>query len=68
MIHRRISSREREVLEQISRGFTTQEIATNLFLSPHTIINYRKNLLEKMEVPNSAGLVRRAVELNLLLV
>lgn len=68
MVRSKISSREQEVLEQISRGFTTQEIATNLLLSPHTILTHRKNLLEKMQVPNAAGLVRRAFEMQLLLV
>lgn len=58
----RISNREFEVLEQISLGLTSKEIADALFLSPHTIEQHRKNLLTKLDVKNAAGLVRRAFE------
>ena len=62
-----LSKRESEVLELISLGLTTKEIAESLFLSDHTIISHRKNLLIKMDVKNTAGLVRRAFEKGLLI-
>ena len=58
----KISIREKEVLEKISLGHTTKEIASILFLSPHTIERHRKNLLVKMDAPNTAGLVRLGFE------
>lgn len=58
----RLSVREREVLDQISFGLTTKEIASNLYVSDHTIITHRKNLLIKMRARNTAGLIRRAFE------
>ena len=59
---KQISTREQEVLEKISFGLTTKEIASILYLSPHTIERHRKNLLLKMDVKNTAGLVRRGFE------
>ena len=61
-----ITQREHEVLELISYENTISEIAQVLFLSHHTIMTYRKNLLEKLEVKNTAGMVRRGFELGLL--
>ena len=57
-----ISPREYEILEKISYGLTTKEIASELYLSQHTVISHRKNLMEKMGVPNVAGLVRKGFE------
>jgi len=57
-----ITPRERQVLELISFGHTTKEIANNLYLSNHTIISHRKNLLDKMDARNTAGLIRKAFE------
>ncbi len=56
-----LSKREIEVLKLISQEFTTHEIADKLFLSAHTIDTHRKNLLSKLNVKNTAGLVRYAI-------
>ncbi|MDF9794769.1 DNA-binding NarL/FixJ family response regulator [Catalinimonas alkaloidigena] len=58
----RLSRREREVLELIIQEFTTQEIADKLFISQNTVETHRKNLLQKLNVRNTAGLVRFAIE------
>jgi DNA-binding NarL/FixJ family response regulator len=57
-----LSSREKEILRLIADEFTTGEIAKKLFLSTHTIETHRKNMLSKLNVRNSAGLIRYAVE------
>ena len=57
-----ITKREGEVLELISFGMTTKEIASSLFLSNHTVISHRKNLLLKMDARNVAGLIRKGFE------
>ncbi len=57
-----ISEREKEVLENISRGFTAKEIANKLFLSCHTIISHRKSLYLKLEATNSAQLVYQGIK------
>ncbi|MCB0685506.1 MAG: helix-turn-helix transcriptional regulator [Saprospiraceae bacterium] len=61
-----ISSREKEILELISFGMTTDEIAENLFVSQDTVKSHRKSLLNKMKVRNVAHLVRVAFEQGIL--
>ncbi|MBS1913034.1 MAG: response regulator transcription factor [Bacteroidetes bacterium] len=61
-----ISPREKEILAMIAREFTTNEIAERLFLSPYTVETHRKNLIHKLGVRNTAGLVRIAVQTGLI--
>lgn len=61
-----LTPREQEVLSLIVEGLTTTEIADQLFISSTTAETHRKNLLRKLEVRNTAGLVRMAYEKNLL--
>lgn len=61
-----ISQREQEVLRLVAFEKTSQEIAEELFISSHTAISHRKNLMDKLHVKNTAGLVRRGFELGLL--
>ncbi len=61
-----LSRREKEVLALILDEFTTQEIADKLFVSFGTIETHRKNMLSKTGARNTAGLVRLAIEYNLL--
>lgn len=63
-----ISSREKEILELVAYEKTTQEIAKCLFISNHTAISHRKNLMIKLDVKNTAGMIRRAFELGILTV
>ena len=62
----KISRREKEVLELIMKEHTTQEIADQLFISLKTVESHRSNLLAKLNARNTAGLVRIAMEYNLL--
>lgn len=64
-IQMNISAREYEVLKLIALENTINEIASILYISPHTVISHRKNLLYKLEVRNTAGMVRKAFELGL---
>ncbi len=57
-----ISARELDVLKLICNEQNTQEIADALFISPHTVETHRANLLLKVGVKNTAGLVKWAVE------
>jgi len=58
----KITKREQEVLDLIAEGFTNPEIAKKLFLSEHTIISHRKNLISKLQAKNSVELVKIALE------
>ena len=60
-----LTPREAEIIRYISAGMTNQEIAAKLFLSPSTVDTHRKNILAKLNLKNTAALVRYAVENNL---
>ena len=57
-----LTARETDVLRQICLGQNTQEIADTLFISHNTVETHRSNLLLKVGVKNTAGLVKWAVE------
>ena len=58
----RLSTRERQVLQQIGEGRTTPEIAESLSLSPRTVETYRARMMQKLGVRELAGLVRFAIQ------
>lgn len=62
----KLSRREKEVLKLIAQEFTTQEIADNLYISLKTVESHRSSLLSKLNARNSVGLVRIALENDLL--
>jgi DNA-binding CsgD family transcriptional regulator len=49
----------------IAEGYTNTQIADMLFLSAHTINTHRKNIMAKLGVKNTAGIVMYAVKTNL---
>ena len=57
-----ISPREKEILQLIANGFSSKEIADRLYISNHTAISHRKNLIEKFQAKNTAHLINRAAE------
>ena len=57
-----LSRREKEILTLISEGLTNSRIAEMLFLSSHTITTHRKNIMSKLGVKNTAGIVMYAVK------
>lgn len=61
----KLSERETDVLVEICRGLSTQEIADKLFLSKRTVDSHRANILEKTGSKNTASLVVYAIKHNL---
>ena len=61
----KLTKRELEVLELIVREYTSSEISTKLFIGLGTVETHRRNLISKMGVKNTAGLVRVAMEYKL---
>lgn len=57
-----LTERETEILKLIASQLTNQEIAERLFISPRTVHSHRRNLMQKIGVKNTAGLVRYAIE------
>ena len=62
----KLSIREEQILHLIAFENTDKEIAAKLYISSHTAVSHRKNLLQKLSARNAAGLIRRAFELGLL--
>lgn len=62
----RLTKRERQILQMISEGLTNFEISEQLFISQRTVESHRANILKKLNVKNTAALVRMAVEFNLI--
>ena len=57
----RLSDRELEVFRLIGQGYTTRQIAENLYLSIKTIETYRAHLKEKLNLANAAKLLQYAI-------
>jgi DNA-binding NarL/FixJ family response regulator len=57
-----LTKREKEILAHIANGLTNLQIAETLFLSIDTINSHRKSLHSKLNVKNTAMLIRYAVE------
>jgi DNA-binding CsgD family transcriptional regulator len=57
-----ITNMEKKILEMISNGFSTREVAVTLTISKHTVESHRKSLLQKFDAKNSAELVKKAIQ------
>ena len=61
-----ITDRELDIIRLISEGLSNKLIADKLELSTHTVNTHRKNIMSKLSIPNTAGIVMFAVKNNLL--
>lgn len=61
-----VTDREMEIISLVAEGYSNKQIADKLFLSTHTVTTHRKNIMGKLKVNNTAGLVLYAVRNNLL--
>jgi two-component system invasion response regulator UvrY len=60
--HKSLSDREYQVLCLIAQGKNSKDIAQSLFISENTVGTYRSRILEKMELRNTAELIRYALK------
>jgi DNA-binding NarL/FixJ family response regulator len=60
---KKLSERETEILNLVSEGKTTKEIADILFISTRTVETHRVNMMKKLDVQNTAGLIKKAAHL-----
>jgi two-component system response regulator NreC len=56
-----LTSREREIVQRIAEGQTTKEIAAALGLSAKTVESHRSSLMRKLDIHETATLVRYAI-------
>ena len=57
-----LTIREREIIKMIADGLTSQQIADKIFISHRTVEKHRLNINAKLEVTNTAGLIREAIK------
>jgi DNA-binding CsgD family transcriptional regulator len=63
---RALSDRERQVLQLVAEGKTTKEIAALLGISIKTAESHRANIMDKLDIHDTAGLVRYAIRRGLI--
>lgn len=61
-----VTEREIEIIKYIAEGLSNKQIADKLNLSTHTVNTHRKNIMNKLDVNNTAGIVMFAVKNQLL--
>jgi DNA-binding NarL/FixJ family response regulator len=57
-----LTKREQEILKLIAQAKSNSDIAVHLFISPQTVGAHRKNIMRKLNISTTAGLVRFAIE------
>jgi len=62
----KLTNREIEVLEQLSKGLNYNIIADNLFLSPSTVRKHIENIYSKLQVHNKLEAIEKARNNNLI--
>jgi len=60
-----LSEREKEIVRNVALGLTNQEIGDALFISTHTVITHRKNIVKKLGIKTVSGLTVYAIFNNL---
>jgi len=61
-----LTRREREILQHIAEGHTSPQIANLLYISKKTVENHRANIMVKLDIHDTAGLVRYAIKIGLI--
>lgn len=65
-INNNITKRELEILDLLSRGLCSKEIAEKLFITPYTVEYHRRQMLRKTSSRNIAELIGNAYRLGIL--
>ena len=56
-----LTSREREVLQMVTEGRSSKEIAFKLGIEEHTIVKHRQNIMNKLDIRDIPGLTKYAI-------
>jgi DNA-binding CsgD family transcriptional regulator len=59
--HALLTPREKEIMQLVSQGASSKEIAAKLFISRHTVESHRKHILHKLSVKNAPQMVRQSI-------
>jgi DNA-binding NarL/FixJ family response regulator len=61
-VNYKLTSREKEILKHIVAGLKVKHIAEKLFISERTIEWHKKNIMEKLDVENTAALIQLCIK------
>lgn len=60
--YQRLTQREREILHLLAEGYSNRQIAEQLYLASKTVINHRKNIMDKLGISSPVRLIKYAIE------
>ena len=63
--YERLTEREKEILKLIAEGYSSHQIADRLYLTVKTVLNHRRNIMEKLGIENPAQLIKYAIKIGL---
>lgn len=63
-----LSVREKEIVICVVKGMTNKQIAEKLFLSTHTIMTHRRNIVNKLQIHSTSGLTIYAILTKLVMI
>ncbi len=63
---RPVTNREKQIIQLIAQEMSTKEIADKLCISSRTVETHRKNILEKLGAKNTVGLIKTAIQYNII--
>lgn len=61
-----LTTREKQILQLIAKGYVSKQIAADLYISPHTVNTHRQNIIEKMDVANTTEAILLASQRGML--
>ncbi|MFW5975583.1 MAG: response regulator [Desulfosalsimonas sp.] len=61
-----LTRREQQIFRMVAEGATVNEIGDRLSISPKTVAKHRTNLMEKLNMKNTASMVRYALQLRII--
>ena len=56
-----LSNREKEVLQCLAKGMSTQKISDSLYISIHTVRRHRYNIMQKLKLKSTTDLIKYAL-------
>lgn len=56
-----LSTREKEIVALIAKGLSNKEISDKLYVSTHTVMTHRRNIMNKLKIHSPAGLTIYAI-------
>lgn len=65
-LEQKLTAKEKQILELISQGLTSNQISEELFISVRTVETHRNNLMQKFDTNRIGKLVRTAIENNII--